>query len=303
MKNIRIWLCVLGLCVLVSGTAHAQATRTWVSGVGDDANPCSLTAPCKTFAGAISKTAPGGEIDALSPGGFGQLTITKAITIDGGGGQIASVLASIGNGIVISAGLNDVVTLRNLAINGAVGGANGIRFLSGKALHIDHCRIFGFSNDGIDIELPAGGAVSVIDTVSLNNAQNGISVLGSGGRVSVTIDRSRFEHNGNFGVLAGDFSRVTVRDSDASENDVGFVALANSGDVALNIANSTAGNNAATGIQAGGGGALSVVRLAGVSIFSNAVNGLVVGTHGSIVSFGNNYNTGNGLPTSNVAPQ
>src|SRR6516164_4879730 len=95
---------------LLSSAAQAQATRTWVSGVGDDANPCSRTAPCKTFAGAISKTAPGGEIDALDPGGFGAVTITKAITIDGGGGQIASVLASGTNGINVNAGPTDVVT-------------------------------------------------------------------------------------------------------------------------------------------------------------------------------------------------
>src|SRR6478752_10655610 len=81
--------------------ANAQATRTWVSGVGDDANPCSRTAPCKTFAGAISKTAVGGEINALDPGGYGTVTITKSITIDGGGGQVASILASGTNGIVI----------------------------------------------------------------------------------------------------------------------------------------------------------------------------------------------------------
>src|SRR5437763_15362461 len=101
------------LGVLVFGTAmmSAQATRTWVSGVGDDANPCSRTAPCKTFAGAISKTAAGGEIDALDPGGFGAVTITKSITIDGGG-TFASVLVSGTNGIVVSAGINDVVILR-----------------------------------------------------------------------------------------------------------------------------------------------------------------------------------------------
>src|ERR1700722_18403572 len=92
------------LCA-IAGQAFAQATRTWVSGTGDDANPCSRTAPCKTFAGAISQTAAGGEIDALDPGGFGTLTITKAITIDGGGGVVASVLASGTNGIVISAGV------------------------------------------------------------------------------------------------------------------------------------------------------------------------------------------------------
>ena len=111
----------LSVICLLSSAAQAQATRTWVSGVGDDANPCSRTAPCKTFAGAISKTAPGGEIDALDPAGFGAVTITKAITIDGGGGQVASILVSGTNGVIVNAGVNDVVTLRNLRINGIVG--------------------------------------------------------------------------------------------------------------------------------------------------------------------------------------
>src|ERR1700682_2201846 len=101
---------------LLAVPANAQATRTWVSGVGDDVNPCSRTAPCKTFAGAISKTQPGGEIDALDPAGFGTLTITKAITIDGGGGIVASVLGGSGaNGFNISAGANDNIILRNLS--------------------------------------------------------------------------------------------------------------------------------------------------------------------------------------------
>ena len=105
------------LAVVLLGTAFmsAQASRTWVSGVGDDANPCSRTAPCKTFAGAISKTAAGGEIDALDPAGYGAVTITKAITIDGGGGQVASVLVSGTNGIVVQAGVSDTVILRNLS--------------------------------------------------------------------------------------------------------------------------------------------------------------------------------------------
>src|SRR6201987_5279563 len=93
---------ILLVICLLSSAAQAQATRTWVSGVGDDANPCSRTAPCKTFAGAISKTAAGGEIDALDPGGFGGVTITKAITIDGGGGQVTSVLVAGTNGITVA---------------------------------------------------------------------------------------------------------------------------------------------------------------------------------------------------------
>src|SRR5690242_20530176 len=129
---------LLFFVVLGAGMMYGQASRTWVSGVGDDANPCSRTAPCKTFAGAISKTAAGGEIDALDPAGYGALTITKAITIDGGGGQVASVLVAGTNGIVVQAGPNDVVILRNLRFNGIGSGINGIRFLSGKDLNVEN---------------------------------------------------------------------------------------------------------------------------------------------------------------------
>src|ERR1700737_5338608 len=125
-------LFVAGLAI---APAHAQATRTWVSGVGDDANPCSRTAPCKTWPGAISKTAAGGEIDALDPGGFGAVTIVKSITLDGGGGQVASILVAGTNAINVSAGPNDVVIIRNLRLNGllqtATPGLNGINFTSG----------------------------------------------------------------------------------------------------------------------------------------------------------------------------
>src|SRR5437762_5310688 len=161
-------LIVLGIFLLASVIMNAQASRTWVSGVGDDANPCSRTAPCKTFAGAISKTAAGGEIDALDPAGYGAVTITKAITIDGGGGQVASVLVSGTNGIVVQAGPSDVVILRNLRINGIGTGINGIRFLAGKALIVDKCEIFGFTNNGVDIALGASAQVWVTAT----NIQN-----------------------------------------------------------------------------------------------------------------------------------
>src|SRR5213078_1342110 len=112
------------LLVAAPQVASAQATRTWVSGVGDDANPCSRTAPCKTFAGAISKTAASGEINVLDPGGFGGVPITKSITIDGGG-FIAGVLVSGTNAIIVNAGVNDKVTLRNLNINGLNTGLDG----------------------------------------------------------------------------------------------------------------------------------------------------------------------------------
>src|ERR1700683_5409376 len=138
-------LFVAGLAI---APAHAQATRTWVSGVGDDANPCSRTAPCKTWPGAISKTATGGEIDALDPGGFGTVTITKSITLDGGGGQVASILASPGvNGVNVSAA-GGVIILRNLRINGA-GGATGVLISAAAAVVVEKCDIFGFAQAAI----------------------------------------------------------------------------------------------------------------------------------------------------------
>src|SRR5690242_16407677 len=151
MKSFRLVLNLMAIAVLTLGCASrasAQATRTWVSGVGDDANPCSRTAPCKTFAGAISKTAAGGEIDALDPAGFGAVTIAKAMTLDGGGGQVAPVLVSGTNGITVQAGAGDVVTIRNISINGIGSGINGVKFVSGKARHIEHCAIAGFTNHG-----------------------------------------------------------------------------------------------------------------------------------------------------------
>lgn len=206
------------LAVLVLGTTimNAQATRTWVSGVGDDANPCSRTAPCKTFAGAISKTAVGGEIDALDPGGFGALTITKGITIDGGGGQVASVLVNGTNGIVVAAGPSDTVILRNLRINGIKNGANGglsgVRFISGGSLIVDKCEIFGFLNNGVDIALGASGQAWVTNTNIQNIGGIGISATTTAGVVTVGVDQVRVELS-NIGVQSGHHSRITVNNS------------------------------------------------------------------------------------------
>lgn len=193
MRKINV-LSLLAIVLLGTTLLSAQASRTWVSGVGDDANPCSRTAPCKTFAGAISKTAAGGEIDALDPGGFGALTITKALTIDGGGGQVASVLVAGTNGIVVAAGPNDVVILRNLRINGISGsgngGLNGIRFLSGKDLNVENVYIFGFTQNGIDIALGQASPVPeahILNSVIKNVGGVGIRAANTAGLVQVGI--------------------------------------------------------------------------------------------------------------------
>src|SRR5262245_59305135 len=169
MNKFRFTINALAIAIFTfafASLAQAQATRTWVSGVGDDVNPCSRTAPCKTFAGAISKTAAGGEIDALDPGGYGAVTITKSIIIDGGTGQgWASILHSATNGVIINitAAGSFFVTLRNISINGAgtTLGINGVRIiqtgtLSTSKVAIENCQITNSSNRGISDERTLG---------------------------------------------------------------------------------------------------------------------------------------------------
>ena len=158
-------LLLSGICLAAATGVNAQATRTWVSGVGDDVDPCSRTAPCKTFAGAFSKTAAGGEINCINAGGFGAVTITKAITIDGGGVH-ASILSSLTNGVVVNAASTDVVVLRNLSINGAGKGINGINILKAKNVLVENCQISGVTNVGINV-VPGTAGASVI--VHVNN--------------------------------------------------------------------------------------------------------------------------------------
>src|SRR5437667_4170680 len=185
MSLLSISATMLAFCVWAGG-AQAQATRTWVSGVGDDANPCSRTAPCKTFAGAISKTACGGEIDALDPGGFGAVTITKPITIDGGGGQVAGILAAGTFGVTINfptsppPSCTGPVILRNLTINGAITGLIGIRIFNASDVHVEHCDIYEFNSgtgDGILVNTVNVANISLfVNNTFLQHNINGIRI-------------------------------------------------------------------------------------------------------------------------------
>ena len=210
MPRNKLLLIVLAAASLAFAVQSANAqTRTWVSGVGNDANPCSRTAPCKTFAGAISKTATGGEISVLDPGGFGAVTITKSITIDGGGGQVASTLASGTNGIVVSAPATATVTLRNLRINGVVGtpigGLNGVQFLSGRrAAHRElHDIRLHPERHKHQSEPATAASVFVTDTV-VSNSAGGIAARNAGaGKVFVSMQRATARSKHGFGAESG----------------------------------------------------------------------------------------------------
>ena len=295
----RSWtlLEIVGIVLLVSALGSAQATRTWVSGVGDDVNPCSRTAPCKTWAGAISKTAPGGEIDALDPGGFGAVTITKSITLDGGGGQVASVLVAGTNGIVVFAAATDVVILRNLRLDGLLGngsnsanaGLNGIQFLAGASLSVENCDIFGFAQNGINIALGASAKVEIKNTTLTNIAPangsfgRGIKATTTSGEVRVEVDNSLINFT-TAGIEAADHSRISVRDSTVSNSVIGLMADSSAGDSILTCDRCNISNNAG-GVQSGPGG--SAIFVADSTIAFNTGSAFV-SVGGTNFSFGNN---------------
>ena len=187
MRRILLFAVFAGLLLpfLASAPAHAQATRTWVSGVGDDANPCSRTAPCKTFAGAISKTAAQGEINVLDPGGFGAVTITKSITIRSDHIE-AGVLVSGTNGIVVNAASTDNVTLEGLDIEGLGTGLNGVQIVGGGNVTIIRCTIHHFTGNGVNLVGTAGARALVIDSIITQNG-GGFNVAGAGGASNAGI--------------------------------------------------------------------------------------------------------------------
>jgi hypothetical protein len=314
MTGHLIRLCLLGLFVAVAfhvAPAQAQATRTWVSGVGDDANPCSRTAPCKTFAGSISKTSAGGEINCIDAGGFGALTITKAIAIICDNTE-AGVLVSGTNGFTVSAGATDVVLLKGLDIEGIGTGLVGIQFNTGAALHVDNCVIRGFqAGTAVGINFAPSAANSRLTVRNSYISENGtgtttgggifIKPTGSGSALAV-IDHTTTANNitgiraDGTGPNAG--VKLSVNNSNSSGNaQGGVVSFTPSGgpSVITMVDNSTVSNNQGNGLNANGG-TLYVSR----SIISGNLVSVASSNGGTLQSYGDNDilgNTTNTLPT------
>lgn len=187
--------------VFGAGVAHAQATRTWVSGVGDDVNPCSRTAPCKTFAGAISKTAAGGEINCLDSAGFGGVTITKSISIICEG-VTGGVLVSTSSGITVNAPSTATVVIQGLDLEGLnntsqVPGANGVNIIGGGVVTIRKTIIRNFNQFGVRLAGTVNARVNIEDSLLLNNKGGGLLVAGAGGVANnAFVNGSVFDNNG-----------------------------------------------------------------------------------------------------------
>jgi hypothetical protein len=237
----RLGFIMLTAVASFAGPAAAQATRTWVSGVGDDANPCSRTAPCKTFAGAISKTATNGEINIIDPGGFGAVTITKPISIVAEGAT-GGILSSGVNGIVIN--INPVtfptpprrVYLDGLDIDGVGTGLNGIRILSADSVVVRNSSIRNHraAGAGFGIDVQSSLAVDVVlDQVAITGNLGGVNVSTAGPTNRVFIQDSTITHNTSFSVKASgtgarvSLNRSTLRNS-ALDLDISNSALVSS---------------------------------------------------------------------------
>ncbi|WJI51792.1 right-handed parallel beta-helix repeat-containing protein [Mesorhizobium sp. C089B] len=241
MKSITYLLSSILVAIVVAclaTPASAQATRTWVSGVGDDANPCSRTAPCKTFAGAISKTAAGGEINCIDPGGFGGVTITKSMTIACEDVEAGVLNASV-NGIIVNALATDIIVLRGLDIDSATAGPglNGIRFLAGAALHVEDCVIrdntaAAPNGNGI-LFAPSGAAELYVSNSFITGNNDGIHIQPTAGGVAkVIIENSTIENNNLAGVKADGTSNTggsntTIVNSSVSGNTNAGISIFN----------------------------------------------------------------------------
>jgi hypothetical protein len=304
-------LSVGGSAVLLlypSGSAAAPiggggASRTWVSGVGDDANPCSRTAPCKTFAGAISKTAAGGEINVLDPGGFGAVNITKAITITAEGVE-GGVLTSYSNGIVVAAGPNDVVVLRGLDLDGTGTGLNGIKFSSGKALHVENTTINNFTQAGIDVVNATGYAYLYVDNLTVRDnlpaGGSAIRLHPSGtGKARAYIDNSQFVNNDK-GLWVEQDGTAVLRDTSIAGSPYCVYAGASSADhkAEVTVDDSSFGFCTTSAVYATGAGAKVFLTEAQIAGSAAAVK---VASSGQVVSFGNNAITDTGNATGTQA--
>jgi hypothetical protein len=304
----KIFAMLLGIVFLAAGSpAFAQATRTWVSGVGDDANPCSRTAPCKTFAGAISKTATTGEINCLDSAGFGGVTITKSITIDCHS-EHGGILSLNVTGVIIN-GASAVVTLRGLVINGAGGTTgSGVRILNAAAVNVDDCIIENFGGTGtqgrgVSIETAvANERVSVTNSQFYNNNNVSIHSTPTGGNVFLVVEDTTVGRSAGNGIQLTSQTTGTVNRTSISGTNAAVATELST--VALMVSNSDLSNNA-IGVFNGNAGGAPTTRLFATVITGNTSQGLL-NNAGSIISSGNNVirgNAGNEVPTSTITTQ
>ena len=324
LKRSTLFAAIVAACAMLYSTpAAAQATRTWISGVGDDVNPCSRTAPCKTFQGAIAKTAAGGEINCLDPGGFGGVTITKSISLVCDNTQTGVLVAST-NALIINSA-TAVVLISGFDIEGlgqtGSPGINGINVLNATAVHIRNTKIRGFRNGyGINFQPQTGNAQLFVDNVTISESGSAANLSTSGGinvnpaagiTANATITNSQIVDNVNVGIrldttgIVGSVINASIDRVTLSNNGVGVLAKApnGTGTVKFMLTDSQVTLNAGQGLIANGTLTSANARVGGTTITNNGTGVLVLGT-AQVLSYGDNRldgNTTNGAFSGTIA--
>lgn len=273
-----------------STVANAQ-TRTWVSGTGSDANPCSRTAPCQTFAGAFSKTGTNGEISVLDPGGFGTMNITKSITVNGDG-TLAGILNAGTTGIIVNITTNlttDKVVIRNVSIQGAGTGTDGVRIIDGAEVILDNVTIGGFTDAGVDITQSQASNVFLRD-VRISKGAVGVRVQSTLGTVSGAFENVAIDGMTSHGIDAINNTQIVMRNVAASRcGGSGFRST--NATVNMSVENSvSSGNN--FGFEA----TVGALRIANCGMFYNNTN-----CSAGVLSAGNNRSAGNTITNTPTA--
>jgi hypothetical protein len=310
----------IALIAFTLGTTavQAQAYRTWVSGVGDDANPCSRTSPCKTFAGAVSKTAVGGEISALDPGDFGPVTITQSITLNGDGTIAGITGAKSGtSGAIVINGAGIVVNLKNLSIQGggtairgihivnagtvniahcvitAIGGTtgDGIGITQAAEVNVEHCSISGNNGVGVNIAPTALCGVTIKNTI-IRKCLKGAAYAHPNSATGAAVNISKSSLNdGLFGFRADDNVKAVLDDCVLAGNANNGVTVVPAS-VASRVIVSRCTINDTGGFGVVSSGALAAVFISNNVIFNN-VTGVGTLAGGAMTSLGNNNINGN----------
>jgi hypothetical protein len=296
--------------IALGAIAQAQATRTFISGVGNDADPCSRTAPCKTFSGAQSKTATNGEINCLDANGAGTIGIVKSLTIDGNGTHcsiIASSLTGISVNLTTSPDVQKMVRIRNIAINGTGSasktGIRGINVSSANTtavtLIVENVFIDNFVNEGILFN-PPGGDLIVKNSHITNSGTKGIMVDSSNAAntVHATIDNTTLSHNQE-GLRAETNARVSATNSNISHNTLNGAVVQTSGGspAEMNLYQCLIAHNRQWGVLSNAASGAATVRLDANHIVNNTgvvgAAGVNILAGGSVLSRGNNTISGN----------
>jgi hypothetical protein len=304
MRKEALLSIIVTIALVVSAPAFAQTfNTTWVSGVGDDSNACSRTAPCRTFAAAILKTSANGSIRALDSGSYGAVTITKSITIDGPKDE-TSILASGATGVTIN-GAGIIVKLRNLTIDGGfTTTGSGIRILNAAAVIIDNCTIMDFTGTGsvgrgISIETAVANVRVTVSSSELYNMGNvAIHSVPTAGNVLLNVHQTTIYRGASSAINIRNLTKATISYCNLSNNTVGAGVILEQTTTEAMISNTVLSNNA-FGVFSGVGGGTPTTRMYACTITGNTTSGLNIPS-GSVFTHGNNAirgNTGNETPT------